>query len=62
MGTDAIKFRVSVAKLYSSVAYCVIIAINTAADSYLKIHELGGKELLEHHQRPARRKECDRDH
>jgi len=51
----------SVSKLYTSVAYHFIFAINTAGDSYPKKHELGGKNLLYHHQRPARWKECDRD-
>ena len=31
----------SVAKKYTSVAYCVIFAINTAADKYPKKYELG---------------------
>jgi len=51
----------SVSKLYTSVAYCIIFAINTAAHSYPKKHELRGKDLNDHHQRPARWKKCDRD-
>ena len=36
-----LKIVFSVAKLYTSVAYCVIFDINTAAESYPKKHELG---------------------
>jgi len=61
MGTDAFKYRFPVAKLYTSVAYCVIFDIKIEVDSCPKKHGLGGKKLLDHHQQPARWKESDRD-